>query len=271
MSLRVLSFLAFLAVPCVAASAAELRAPTSAWRVKFDDSKCLASRDYGTPERRVQLVLKAPAIGDVVQVAIIRKAPSRRAVQLAGRIRIDGGTPVEISMLAHSPAGSGFRAYLINMPSSQFALVRQASELSVKGELLDVRLSLSQMAPLMKLIDECVAGLRRVYNVTDPAAGESSPLPRRARANLARLISNDDYPVAALSGEQSGVVRFVLLIDEAGRVADCTVTGTSGVATLDAQTCAILKERARFEPAVGTDGKPAKDAVSARIVWAIRE
>lgn len=271
MSLRPLSVLALLALPSVASAAPELRAPTSAWTYRFADSKCLATRNYGTPERRLQLVVKHPAIGDVVQVAIIRDATSRRPAQLTGQIGIDGGPRIEMSMLAHGPKGSGFRAYLINMPSSQFASLREASELSVRAETMNERLSLSQMAPLMNSIDECVANLRRAYNVTDTATGESSLLPRRARTNIARLLNNEDYPRAALSAEQSGIVKFAVLVDETGQVADCTVTGTSGVATLDAQSCAILKERAKFEPAVGADGKPAKDAVQARIVWAIQE
>lgn len=265
-----ISILALLASPGDAASAAEPRAATAPWTVKYDDARCIAIRDYGTPERRVQIVLKRPALGDVVQIALIRKAPWSQASQVMGRVGYDGGPSIEVSMLAHSPDRSGYRVYLINLTSAQFAPVREASQLSVQGESLDERLALSQMTPLMKILDECVADLRQVYNVTDPATGESSPMPRRARANLARLVKNEDYPMAALSQEQTGAVKFVLLIDERGRVADCTVTGTSGVASLDAQTCAILKERARFEHAVGTDGKPAKDAVTARIVWGIR-
>ena len=60
---------------------------------------------------------------------------------------------------------------------------------------------------------------------------------------------------------------FVLLIDETGRVADCTVIETSGVASLDAQTCGAVKLQARFKPAIGLDGKPAKDGVVQRVSW----
>jgi len=64
-----------------------------------------------------------------------------------------------------------------------------------------------------------------------------------------------------------GSVAFVLLIDEEGKVADCTVTETSGVASLDAQSCAIVKERAKFKPATGLDGKPSKSSYFQRISW----
>ena len=120
---------------------------------------------------------------------------------------------------------------------------------------------------MLKAVDDCVIDLRRVFNVTDPETAEKSPLKRRASAKLGKLIKNEDYPRDAIYRNQGGTVKFALLIDEKGQVADCSVIGTSEVAVLDAQSCALLKTRARFEPALGADGKPAKDAVTAAIVW----
>jgi protein TonB len=57
----------------------------------------------------------------------------------------------------------------------------------------------------------------------------------------------------------------VVLVDEAGKVADCTLLETSGVAALDAQTCAIIQRRARYKPAIGLDGKAARAVDTARI------
>ena len=73
----------------------------------------------------------------------------------------------------------------------------------------------------------------------------------------------------AVDRAQGGIVEFALLVNEAGRIADCTVIASSNAPSLDAQSCAILVERARFQPAVGVDGKPVKDAVTSRITWKI--
>ena len=81
------------------------------------------------------------------------------------------------------------------------------------------------------------------------------------------LFSSDDYPGIAVFNDQMGAVSLVLLIDEQGKVADCTVTQTSGVAALDAQSCAVIKERGKFSPAIGQDGKPAKSSWLQRINW----
>lgn len=53
-------------------------------------------------------------------------------------------------------------------------------------------------------------------------------------------------PAAALEGGEQGSVSCRLQVDAEGRVTKCEVTGSSGPATLDAATCPLLLERARF-------------------------
>jgi TonB family protein len=267
MLLRSSVFFAFLAASWMAVAALDARPPTRGWVINFDDAQCIAFRDYGTPESPVQLILKAPAIGGVVQVAVARKASAIPAAQVKGTITIDNRAPSDISMLAYSPEKSGLRVYTMNLPAAQFQLVRQARELSVQTGGLNESFTLLDMKAMLKVVDDCVADLRRVFNVTDPETGEKSPLKRRARANVGRLIKSEDYPLAAIERNQGGRVKFGLLIDEKGRVADCTIIETSGVAVLDAQACTLLKARARFQPALGADENPAKDALTAAIVW----
>jgi protein TonB len=84
---------------------------------------------------------------------------------------------------------------------------------------------------------------------------------------LRKLFDSGDYPAQALSEGDSGITRIVALIDQKGGVAECMVDETSGIATLDAMTCIIVKERAKFVPAVGQDGKPARSATTTRVRW----
>ncbi len=115
-------------------------------------------------------------------------------------------------------------------------------------------------------IDRCLADLQQHWNINEDAKAK---LRSRARSvkSLAAYFSDDDYPAMAVRKEETGTVEIALLIDETGKVADCTVTATSNVAALDAQSCALLTARAKFVPAVGADGKPAKDAFLNRIRW----
>lgn len=93
--------------------------------------------------------------------------------------------------------------------------------------------------------------------------------PARAKANLATYFSDDDYPASALRAEESGTAAFRLTVAPNGRVNDCTITSSSGSAALDATTCKLLKQRARFTPARDSSGNPTTDSHNGRITWRI--
>jgi protein TonB len=67
-------------------------------------------------------------------------------------------------------------------------------------------------------------------------------------------IPEGAYPPAAARRGESGLVRYRLFVDTAGRVERCAITLSSGHAGLDRDTCALLARRARFVPARDGDG-----------------
>ena len=91
--------------------------------------------------------------------------------------------------------------------------------------------------------------------------------PQRARANLNSYFSADDYPAAALRGNDQGTTGFRLSIGPNGRVTDCSVTSSSGSAALDQATCRILRSRARYTPARDSSGNPTSGSDSGRVTW----
>jgi periplasmic protein TonB len=91
--------------------------------------------------------------------------------------------------------------------------------------------------------------------------------PQRARANLNSYFSTDDYPAAALRGNDQGTTGFSLTIGPNGRVTACNVTASSGSSALDQATCRILRSRARYTPARGPDGNPTSGTDSGRVTW----
>jgi TonB family protein len=103
-----------------------------------------------------------------------------------------------------------------------------------------------------------------------PAAAPAKPqsgASARATANLVSLFSDEDYPAAAVRNREQGPVAFRLAVGADGRPTACTVTASSGSAILDSTTCRLLMERAHFEPARDSTGKPTTDSVTGRIVW----
>jgi periplasmic protein TonB len=107
-----------------------------------------------------------------------------------------------------------------------------------------------------------------------PPAPPAPPKPvisqaAKAKANLPSLFSTDDYPPSALRNEEQGTTAVRITVGTDGRVADCSVTSSSGSSTLDAATCSIIKRRARYTPAKDQSGNPITGNDSARIRWVL--
>ena len=97
------------------------------------------------------------------------------------------------------------------------------------------------------------------------------PTPTAGRANLAGLISMDDYPAEALRRGEQGTVRVEISVDAAGHASGCRVAMSSGSALLDDTTCSLLTARARFKPARDARGRPVPDVYRQAITWRITQ
>ena len=93
--------------------------------------------------------------------------------------------------------------------------------------------------------------------------------PERARPldNPGGWLTDEDYPSDAQRQELDGTTAFQLEVDRAGVPTNCTITSSSGVASLDNATCAKLLERARFVPAKDAKGRATADKYTGRITW----
>jgi protein TonB len=102
-----------------------------------------------------------------------------------------------------------------------------------------------------------------------PAPVARTVEPARARANLASYVSDEDYPSNAIRNGEQGTTRFRLTVGPDGKVKDCSVTNSSGSSALDSTTCRLMKQRARFTPAMDSNGRPAGDTVASAIRWVL--
>jgi hypothetical protein len=260
--------------------------PTASWVVDFADSQCIASRNYGTADDPLFLFIKAPPIGDVLQIGIVRKGGDVSAAQMDGQIIFDALPPIATTLLEFGAKQEKHTILLANVSRAQLTPMFGASSITVHARdalqpeiargsrilqipVQDIRytLKLTQVRALVDMLDKCAANLRKAWNVEDGAATLVSQEPS---GDLRKLFNSDDYPFVAILKEEGGSIRIAMLVDEKGKVADCTVIKTSGIASLDAMSCGIIKERAQMKPAVGLDGKPAKGGLTQKIVWEIQ-
>jgi len=108
-----------------------------------------------------------------------------------------------------------------------------------------------------------------------PTVGPSEPPARftprtaRPRGNVAGWVTTEDYPTMDIRSGHTGTVRFRLAIDGAGKVADCTITQSSGFPGLDAATCRNVSKRARFDAASDGTGAKVAGSYDGTIRWVI--
>lgn len=86
---------------------------------------------------------------------------------------------------------------------------------------------------------------------------------------LQSLINIADYPPSALREREQGRPGFRLTVGPDGRVTGCVILVSSGSPALDSTTCRVLRSRARFTPAVDSNGRPVEDLYWGAIAWRI--
>lgn len=257
--------LALFAYPPVSAKPIE---PSSKWIVDFGDNRCVAQRTYGEAAKPVYLLLKASAIGEGLQLSVAVKGPNGYGVQEKAKLTLGGGEPLELWQLRYGIDKRQVRT--VNLAKADVERLARATELRWDTANLDYSLPLGPMKNLVKVMEECRAGLGEYWNATPEKVATLKQEPRTERP-IVKLFKSDDYPSQAVFAGQSGTAKVIALVDEQGKLVDCMIVETSGIAVLDVQTCLIMHQRGKFLPAIGADGKPTKGVIAQRIRWEMPE
>jgi TonB family protein len=75
------------------------------------------------------------------------------------------------------------------------------------------------------------------------------------------------YPYAALKKGEYGKVAFEVTVEPDGALASCEVTGSSGFATLDRETCEFITKYARIQPLRNSEGRLVRAVQQGYINW----
>ena len=242
--------------------------PSGAWNVDYGESACVAGRAYGSGKGKIILAFHPAPVDGTTQLLILREGRVADARQYDATI--NGGAPMRVSLLQYSAAKANKTISRITLTCDQFQSLRSVGVLRIRGgNGASYRFAIKQLAAVKEELGKCVADLDRYWQM-GPDQLAKIKTPAQAVQPLTSYFSSGDYPAQALSEHSTGRVGVRLMIDEKGAVKECATTETSGSGVLDAMTCIVLQDRAKFHPALDIDGKPVKSFDDTRVKWLIR-
>lgn len=247
------------------AAASEYLEPSGKWVIDYAEAQCLATRPFGSGSSAFYLLLKPSPTSDVMQMAVIKDGQRAAGVQRDGAVRFGEAQPTKIKFLEYGTSEKKSVRSVNLSPELVVQLSRApTTELRVGSSV--TRIDTGPMAAVIKVLENCRDDLRTYWNIV-PAKRDALKAPARSVVPIYSLFNSDDYPAQAVSSHESGATSVVALVDEQGVVRDCMVDATSGIATLDAMTCIVIRKRGKFEPAIGADGKPSRGSFTQRVRW----
>jgi TonB family protein len=253
----------------VEAALAPRQIPPGRWVADRNDGQCAVLRRTTDERARTIAVQFGPGSG-LVRILVFDAGWNRAAVRNRRRVELSfGGGAVSSPRWVSGIESAGEYGFAFDMLDAAVLDQLAASEsltLGERGKLL-LELALPSARTAVQTLRDCEDAALRIWGVDVEARAR---LKRQALPvePLFRLFSYLDYPAAALSKHVSGRVTVRLVIGKNGRITTCTVVESAGDPVLDRRTCTLLSERARFEPALGPDGRPAEGTSIARVTWA---
>lgn len=116
------------------------------------------------------------------------------------------------------------------------------------------------------MVSTMAAGQSHAVAAHQAAAMTPSPSAASPIGGAGVWFSISDYPPEALRAYEEGRVVIAIDVDVHGRPSACTVTESSGSASLDAATCATAMRKASFVPAKD-HGKPIAGRFPTAVRW----
>jgi len=242
--------------------------PLKNWVVDYGDTQCTALREFGNASRPIVFGIVPSPDGGTYELLIKRpRSGPDFAVEMPGTVDFGHG-PIKAWLLYFGTKKGGSSLYQYRISAEQMAQARSAPAVTVHadgGE--DFSFRLAVMPALLDGLKKCTADLQQYWNMYGQRNGKMAT---PSKGDLRRIFNADDYPSDALRQGQEGLAQYMLLIDEKGSVAACHVMKPSGVPVLDAMGCQVIRQRAKFTPAVDATGRPMRSTyVTPPIRWAL--
>lgn len=273
LSVAAMATASILAVPLQAAPLA----PTSPWNLNYTATSCDAKRRFGD----IAIVISPAPLGETYRLMMEFPGNARLARQHPAKLTFAGDAQGErLTALIFPLSKKGQRGLYAVLPSATAERILETGELdlrigiepatkTISFTMAHIELALGKSAGLRKALATCLADLQRHWGMADGKLPEPAP-GGQPSGNLTGLFRSEDYPADAFLAGQGGQTNFLIMVGTDGRVMDCIVRQSSGVASLDAMGCQVIRQRARYQPAKDAAGKPIVGTLVQSVKWVLQ-
>lgn len=242
--------------------------PSGKWFVEFADSACVLTRRFGPETKPTYLSLKAPMLGQAYEIIIVVPNAKRNSGKTTegGWIERPNGDKVAIVATSYNTV-NGSRLTRFTIDPEEYIIGEDGERIILQ---LNKRRRYDLAMPGLKkaqvVLDHCLSGLRDDYGVGE-AVTKQIATPAKPKRSVASYFSTNDYPHDAVTKGEQGYVGALFWVETDGRARNCEIIESSHRKLLDDRTCEVIQTRARFEPALDSQGKTIRSPLYQRIRW----
>ncbi len=220
------------------AAAAQTLQPTGKWSVEYNDGNCTLSRGFGDPAKPVVFGFKPYPQSMAGDLALVLPKHGGAALRTGhGTIMLTpGGKPLPVFWLSAPVADGDRRAYRFEVARTFWETLAAAETITFDpGGRPAITVALGPIKGALAALATCGDDLLRHWGADPAAMVMPSDLPQ-----LVKWFDRAHYPGEAELTHQQGRVITLTRFGPGGAPDDCRVVQTSGVPSLDKQTCATI-------------------------------
>jgi Gram-negative bacterial TonB protein C-terminal len=253
--------------------------PTSAWNIDYADDRCRLARQFGEGEEKVVALFDRYGPDDFFKITLAGKPVNTWSERADAAVQF--GPTESVQMLYFLKGTVADMPALIFTSRARVAPASLAEQLAIKERDGDESIELAPVGPEreaairylsigkplrravvletgtmrapMAALDKCIDNLVTHWGVD---AEKHKALSAKVKPMVNPSKWPIDYPVKMLKAGQPAIVEFRLAIGPDGEATSCHIQSTTRPKEFDAAVCGSLMKRARFTPALDSEGKP---------------
>ncbi len=278
-------FLSLIPLPAMAApKEPQVLASTIKWEINYDKEACHLLNKFGTGDDEVTLRMTRYRPGDQFDISLYGPRFKSDTTYVQTEVSFDPNPPQKRLALA---ATVGKKLPLLLLGGLHLIHDIQDKDAKTKiaavtpeqeGKVTGITLKLKRKQPIFLKTGSLAGPLRAMRKCTDDliqswgyepaqfARIKDGPVPL---SSLETWLKGSDYPFLALVQNESGEVQFRLEVNPDGSVGNCHILYRTSPDQFADHTCKLLRERAKFLPAVDITGMPTRWYYINKVRWLI--